>query len=598
MKKIKLNLLVTSIVFLLGVGTYKVEASSSNTIDHHSTMEHTKLEVIENYIASASTYDYSNSIYEQEPITTSPYFEGVLKTEVKQDVLRHLNFYRWLAGLNPVGIQESGMQRSQKASLVQAVNGEMSHHPTQPDDMDDDFYKEAYLGAGSGSDGNLYFSGNVAWGYRIDEAIAGWIDDNCSYYDSIVVPGHRASMLDPYGISVSFGSVLGTKLEYGRYYEYTTASIYYDSAVYWDPPTTSDTFYSWPTAGYFPVESFPAYEKSVWSIWVGNNYTKSSDTTITLTYLGKDYIVNNDDIYYNSSYHILYYFLPSELNKVMIKSNQYIANTSVDVKVSNLNSSTDIVNLEYTTNFINAKMVDLNDINLCLQTSEDETCKNIDNGYEFDINKTYNSNLILSPIDATIDELTVEVSDKNILSYDNETKLFTPKKIGNTTIKITENYTGYTKTINVSVKVPATGIKLTKEKIYLIPNDIEKLIVNLLPENTTETATYSWTSSNNDIVSVDNTGTITAKKIGKATITVTSSNGFTTSCEVTVSDYLKGDMNKDGSITITDVIKLLRVYLELEPKENYTLNIGDMNEDGNITITDVIKLLRIYLDLE
>ena len=119
-----------------------------------------------------------------------------------------------------------------------------------------------------------------------------------------------------------------------------------------------------------------------------------------------------------------------------------------------------------------------------------------------------------------------------------------------------------------------------------------------MPENTTETATYSWTSSNNDIVSVDNTGTITAKKIGKATITVTSSNGFTTSCEVTVSDYLKGDMNKDGSITITDVIKLLRVYLELEPKENYTLDIGDMNEDGNITITDVIKLLRIYLDLE
>ena len=65
-----------------------------------------------------------------------------------------------------------------------------------------------------------------------------------------------------------------------------------------------------------------------------------------------------------------------------------------------------------------------------------------------------------------------------------------------------------------------------------------------------------------------------------------------------VIDYLKGDMNKDVNISITDVIKLLRVYLELDNEEADTITIGDMNNSENITITDVIILLRQYLELE
>ena len=57
-------------------------------------------------------------------------------------------------------------------------------------------------------------------------------------------------------------------------------------------------------------------------------------------------------------------------------------------------------------------------------------------------------------------------------------------------------------------------------------------------------------------------------------------------------------MNKDGNISITDVIKLLRIYLELDNKEEDTITIGDMNNSGDITITDVIILLRKYLELE
>ncbi len=44
----------------------------------------------------------------------------------------------------------------------------------------------------------------------------------------------------------------------------------------------------------------------------------------------------------------------------------------------------------------------------------------------------------------------------------------------------------------------------------------------------------NWTSSNAEVATVDQTGKVTAKSAGKATITVTISNGKKASCNVTV----------------------------------------------------------------
>ena len=67
---------------------------------------------------------------------------------------------------------------------------------------------------------------------------------------------------------------------------------------------------------------------------------------------------------------------------------------------------------------------------------------------------------------------------------------------------------------------------------------------------------------------------------------------------ITLSDYTKGDMNKDGEIGLTDVISLLRKYLNVETSSEDDILIGDMNEDGEIGLQDVIMLLRIYLGVE
>ena len=54
------------------------------------------------------------------------------------------------------------------------------------------------------------------------------------------------------------------------------------------------------------------------------------------------------------------------------------------------------------------------------------------------------------------------------------------------------------------------------------------------PDNTTESKTLTWESSNSDIVSVDNNGLVTAKKEGDAIITVTTSNNLKDTCAIHV----------------------------------------------------------------
>ena len=140
-------------------------------------------------------------------------------------------------------------------------------------------------------------------------------------------------------------------------------------------------------------------------------------------------------------------------------------------------------------------------------------------------------------------------------------------------------------------------LKINKENLKLNENSTFKLNIYTEPEVIINTSDITWTSLNNNIATVDENGTV--KGIAKGTTTIRAKfNGQTIESIIEVIDYLKGDMNKDGNISITDVIKLLRVYLELDNEEADTITIGDMNNSENITITDVIILLRQYLELE
>ena len=80
------------------------------------------------------------------------------------------------------------------------------------------------------------------------------------------------------------------------------------------------------------------------------------------------------------------------------------------------------------------------------------------------------------------------------------------------------------------------SITLDKTNISLEKDASENLNVSFDPIDTTDNKTITWESSNNDIVSVDENGKVTALDYGTAIITATTINGKTATCTVTVNE--------------------------------------------------------------
>ena len=91
-------------------------------------------------------------------------------------------------------------------------------------------------------------------------------------------------------------------------------------------------------------------------------------------------------------------------------------------------------------------------------------------------------------------------------------------------------------TVTVSKKeIPIIEISLDKSSATLTEGETTTLTATVLPENTTDSKSVSWSSSNSEVATVDANGTVTAKRAGTVVITATSTNGKTAGCTVTVS---------------------------------------------------------------
>ena len=87
--------------------------------------------------------------------------------------------------------------------------------------------------------------------------------------------------------------------------------------------------------------------------------------------------------------------------------------------------------------------------------------------------------------------------------------------------------------LTLNVKTPVNQISLNKTETSIRVNQIETLIATILPENATN-KTIVWTSSDSNVVIVDN-GIIYGVKEGTAIITATAvDNNISTSCTVNV----------------------------------------------------------------
>ena len=88
--------------------------------------------------------------------------------------------------------------------------------------------------------------------------------------------------------------------------------------------------------------------------------------------------------------------------------------------------------------------------------------------------------------------------------------------------------------ISGSVKIGVTGVSLTPTEITLDAGSSQTLTATVTPANATNQK-VTWSSDNESVATVDNSGNVTAKAAGTATITVTTEDGAkTATCKVTV----------------------------------------------------------------
>ena len=159
----------------------------------------------------------------------------------------------------------------------------------------------------------------------------------------------------------------------------------------------------------------------------------------------------------------------------------------------------------------------------------------------------------ITPSNATGDK-TVKWSSSNeaVAAVDSNGKV-TAKKAGTAVITATSS-NGKTAGCTVTVKqkeIAITGIGLNKSTTSLTEGESEILTSTIAPSNATGDKTVKWSSSNAEVAGSDSNGKVTAKKAGTAVITVTSSNGKSASCTVTVKqkETYTGLRDVNGTLT-------------------------------------------------
>ena len=122
-------------------------------------------------------------------------------------------------------------------------------------------------------------------------------------------------------------------------------------------------------------------------------------------------------------------------------------------------------------------------------------------------------------------------SDDETVATVTSSGVITAKKVGTATITV-KTTNDKIASCTVTVKKAPTAVTLDKTELTLKAGETYTLKKTLTPANAYTTYTYS--SSKTSVATVTASGKIVAKKAGKTVVTVTTHNGKTAECTVTV----------------------------------------------------------------
>lgn len=159
--------------------------------------------------------------------------------------------------------------------------------------------------------------------------------------------------------------------------------------------------------------------------------------------------------------------------------------------------------------------------------------------------------------------------------------LVTAVSEGNATITA-RTTSGKTVTCDVTVTeaVHISEVYLKKTTLEMKNRTSETLEIVINPADTTDDKTVTWSSSDENVVTVNQSGTVTAKGEGQATITAKVGN-FTATCEVTVGPAATVEEMVASSKYNLALNKDTSVYPEVAEGDKKYLNDGALTAGGN-----------------
>lgn len=162
----------------------------------------------------------------------------------------------------------------------------------------------------------------------------------------------------------------------------------------------------------------------------------------------------------------------------------------------------------------------------------------------------------------------------------------TAKGVGTATITA-ETVNGKKASITVTVpEVKAEQLVLNKNITTIEKGETETLLATLLPENTTDEVVVTWASDNEDIATVDATGTVTAIAPGSAVITAKAGE-LEATCTVNVTSTLKSIILNKNNLDLEAGTSAEPLVVTLNPSDATVDNLNVKWESLNETIATV-----------
>ena len=203
----------------------------------------------------------TENTYSDKPSTKSPYKAGHLTGKSLENALNLLNFIRYVAGIPAdVTLDEEYIKKNQAGSLINCINGQLSHTPDKPEGFTTDEETELYELGKSGCS-----SSNIASGYGniARSLLDGWMYDGDS--SNIDRMGHRRWVLNPAMTKTGFGAVGA-----------------YSSMYAFDRSGSSVTdFVAWP-AQTMPIELMNG-SGTPWTVSLGSDYKEVDLDKVSVT---------------------------------------------------------------------------------------------------------------------------------------------------------------------------------------------------------------------------------------------------------------------------------------------------------------------------